>query len=122
MGLRILVVDDDSEILEWIKLEFMNKKREFEVITASNGNNAIQLFMQQKFDFVLSDISMDGMNGYQLYKKIKQLDEFMPIAMMTAFGYDPNHVVVNAVKNGLKDILYKPFEIEDLFSLIKQRI
>ena len=121
MGLRILVVDDDVDILAWIKLEFDSINGKYEIITSESGNRALELFMQHRFDFVLSDISMEGMDGYELFNKIRQLDEDIPIAMMTAFGYDPNHVVVNAVKEGLEDILFKPFDIEDLFSLIEKR-
>lgn len=122
MGLKILVVDDDVDILEWLKIELKKFDREVELFTTESGNEAINVFMSHKIDFVLSDISMEGMNGFQLYKHIRQLDDSVPVVMMTAFGYDPNHTVVNAVKKGLKDILYKPFDIEDLFELIKKRI
>jgi len=122
MGLRLLVVDDDADILEWIRLEFQKLGSEFSVETAKSGNGALNLFMEKRFDFVLSDISMEGMDGHVLYQKIKELDDSMPIAMMTAFGYDPKHIVVNAVKLGLTDVLFKPFEIEDLIDLINKRV
>jgi DNA-binding NtrC family response regulator len=61
---------------------------------------------------------MPDMNGYQLFARTKEYNPQLPVILMTGFGYDPNHVVVNAKKDGLQDVLFKPFSLAKLSALI----
>jgi FixJ family two-component response regulator len=65
---------------------------------------------------------MPDMDGYELYWRIKDYDEQLPVIMMTGFGYDPNHVLVRSKQDGLKDVLLKPFETSKLVDLIEKRL
>ncbi|MBN2017050.1 MAG: response regulator [Candidatus Cloacimonetes bacterium] len=116
----ILIVDDEQDTLNF--LSYMLPKRGYAAVTADNGFDALQIIREQHIDLVLSDIAMPDMDGYELYSQIRNFDDRIPIVMMTGFGYDPNHVLVKARKDGLHDIIFKPFEIDDLVQMIKKAI
>ena len=116
----ILIVDDEQDTLDY--LSYVLPKRNFKVITADNGFDALQIVREQQVDLVLSDIAMPDLDGYELYSQIRDFDDTIPIVMMTGFGYDPNHVLVKAKKDGLHDIIFKPFEIDDLVHMIKNAL
>jgi len=114
----ILIVDDEQDTLDF--LSYVLPKRNYNVITVDNGFDALQTIREQHVDLVLSDIAMPDMDGYELYSQIRNFDDTIPIVMMTGFGYDPNHVLVKAKKDGLHDIIFKPFEVDDLIHMIKK--
>ena len=116
----ILIVDDEQDTLDF--LSYVLPKKNYKVITADNGFDALQTIREQHVDLVLSDIAMPDMDGYELYSQIRNFDDTIPIVMMTGFGYDPNHVLVKAKKDGLHDIIFKPFEVDDLIHIIKKEI
>ncbi len=116
----ILIVDDEQDTLDF--LSYVLPKRNYNVITVNNGFDALQTIREQHVDLVLSDIAMPDMDGYELYSQIRNFDDTIPIVMMTGFGYDPNHVLVKAKKDGLHDIIFKPFEVDDLIHMIKKAI
>ncbi|MCD4827967.1 MAG: response regulator [Candidatus Cloacimonetes bacterium] len=118
MGLIVLVVDDETEVTDFLRLEL--EDRGFEVRTENSGYTALQHVMRNEVDILLTDIAMPDMDGFELYRRSLELDETLPIIMMTGFGYDPNHTVVKARQEGLQHILYKPFETDDLASLIER--
>ncbi len=118
--MKILVVDDEQDVLQY--LESILIQAGMEVITADNGFDALQYLREQRIDLVLTDIAMPDMDGYELYQQIMDYDDTIPVIMMTGFGYDPNHVVVRAKKDGLHDVVFKPFEADKLILLIKNRV
>jgi len=95
---------------------------EWEIRTFSNGLEALKLILSGGVDLVLTDIAMPDMDGYELYWRVKEHDPQIPVIMMTGFGYDPNHVLVRARTDGLKDVLYKPFDVEELALKMDQRM
>ncbi len=116
----ILIVDDEQDTLDF--LSYVLPKRNYNVITVDNGFDALQTIREQHVDLVLSDIAMPDMDGYELYSQIRNFDDTIPVMMMTGFGYDPNHVLVKAKKDGLHDIIFKPFDVDDLIHMIKKAI
>ncbi|HHE37360.1 MAG TPA: response regulator [Candidatus Cloacimonetes bacterium] len=122
MEKRILVVDDEIEVTEYLKLELEECSRDWRVICKNSGYEALREIMEGNIDLLLTDIAMPDMDGYELYARIKELNEKIPIIMMTGFGYDPNHAVVKSRKAGLQDVIFKPFDIKKLFEMIKKRM
>lgn len=118
----ILVVDDDVDITEFLSTELEEFDENLKVISFQNGMLALQYLQQNKADLLITDIAMPDMDGYELYSRVSDLRPDLPIIMMTGFGYDPNHTVVNAKKAGLKDVVFKPFDINKLMNIIYQRI
>jgi DNA-binding response OmpR family regulator len=121
---RILVVDDDKEIIEFLKKELTEKLDDITVLTTESGYDALKNIMSGSIDLLITDIAMPDMDGYELFLRAREQNEDMPVIMMTGFGYDPNHTVVNARNSGLgaEDILFKPFDVNYMVKLIRERL
>ena len=114
--LRILVADDQKAFLNTVA-EFLRSK-EMEVEVASDGEAALQKVAASHFDLVLSDIRMPRKNGYEVFSGVRRLRPDTKVILMTAFGYDPDHVLVKSAQEGLTKVLFKPFRMEDLYEAI----
>ncbi|UCD66743.1 MAG: sigma-54-dependent Fis family transcriptional regulator [Deltaproteobacteria bacterium] len=114
----ILVVDDELSMREFLKI--LLEKEGYEVTTASEAANAIDLVQNQDFDLVLSDIKMPGMGGLSLLEKIKEIDNSLPVIMITAYASPENAVV--AMKSGAFDYITKPFKVDEIIKIIKSAI
>ncbi|NTU43166.1 MAG: response regulator [Nitrospirales bacterium] len=82
---KILVVDDEKNILKLYQTELMDVG--YEVITAGSGKEAIEVFERESPDLVTLDIQMPGMDGIEVLRKLKELRKDVPIIMLTAFDY-----------------------------------
>lgn len=118
----ICIVDDEEELIVNLKIQLESLRPDWRILGFSNGMDALQEIVTGKIDLVVTDIAMPDMDGYELYWRIKDHDPGIPVIMMTGFGYDPNHVLVRAKSDGMRDVLYKPFSIEKLIGLIEQRL
>jgi two-component system response regulator PilR (NtrC family) len=107
---RILVVDDEPSIREF--LQIMLKREKMLVEIASNGKEALQKISEAPFDLVISDIQMPELSGLELLQKLKEKDPSSLIMMITAFGSTES--AVEAMKLGAFDYLTKPFKIDDV--------
>ncbi|HRX76678.1 MAG: response regulator [Candidatus Cloacimonadaceae bacterium] len=122
MSKLICIVDDEDELVANLKIEIQALRPAWDIHTFSDGLKALQMIMSGKVDLVLTDIAMPDMDGYELFWRVKDYDANIPVIMMTGFGYDPNHVLVRAKVDGLKDVLFKPFDVEKLVELIDQKL
>ncbi len=116
----ICIVDDEEEFVENLRIEINHLRPDWKVISYTSGMEALQEILKGKVDAVVTDIAMPDMDGYELYWRVKDYSESIPVVMMTGFGYDPNHVLIRSRQDGLRDILYKPFDTEHLINLIDQ--
>lgn len=103
---RVLVVDDEEEIRKI--LSNILEKEGFEVITATDGEQAMQKICSDIPDAVLLDVRMPGLNGMEVLKKIKSIEENLPVVLVTA--YTDIHQAVEAMKEGAFNYLAKPFD------------
>jgi DNA-binding NtrC family response regulator len=62
------------------------------------------------------------MNGYELFQKLQKIMDVVPLVLMTGFGYDPGHTILNARQAGVKKILYKPFRLDQLVTTIEEMV
>jgi FixJ family two-component response regulator len=118
----ICLVDDEEDLTDNLAFEMREIRPEWEIMNFKSGLDAIREVMKGKVNMVVTDIAMPDMDGYELFWRIKDYDADLPVIMMTGFGYDPNHVLVRSKQEGLKDILYKPFDAAKLVALIEQRL
>jgi DNA-binding NtrC family response regulator len=103
---RILVVDDDPNMINLTK--FYLKNENFEISSCFNGHEALTVLENQSFDLILIDILMPRMDGQTLLgKMIKDLKIESPIIVVTAHG--PTDNLMQLVDEGAYDILQKPF-------------
>ena len=112
--ISILVVDDEQSMRDFLKILLI--KEGYRVSTAENGNQALSLLSSQPFDLVISDIRMPGMGGLELLESIREDHGDLPVIMITAFA-SPNDAV-QAMKNGAFDYISKPFNVDEIKSVI----
>lgn len=117
MAFKVLVVDDDE--VNRLILEGMLVDAGHEVIQASNGLDAIEVFQNEQPGLVLMDIMMPGMSGYEATHEIKQIagDRYVPVMVLTAMTDEDE--LVKCVNNGADDFLTKPFSQTVLMAKIK---
>lgn len=111
---KILVVEDDSKLQE--ALVDTLELNEFEVVAVGSAEDAL-VALDDEIAMVFTDIRMDGMNGYDLMKKIRAIKPYLPIVLMTAYGTVEQ--AVDAMKSGAVDYILKPFEADVLVEKAK---
>ncbi|MCE3009636.1 MAG: sigma-54 dependent transcriptional regulator [Proteobacteria bacterium] len=107
---RILVVDDEESIREF--LEIMLKKEGYEVTCAEDGAKAKDLLIKKNFNMIISDLQMPNMTGLELLKHVRETYPDTVFMMITAFG--TTETAVEAMKMGAYDYLTKPFKIDEV--------
>jgi two-component system, NtrC family, response regulator PilR len=110
MKSRILVVDDEESIREF--LEIMLKKENYEVTTAEDGLRAKEILAKKSFDMIISDMQMPNMTGIELLKYVKESYPDIVFMMITAFG--TTETAVDTMKMGAYDYITKPFKIDEV--------
>ncbi|MFA5143061.1 MAG: response regulator [Candidatus Omnitrophota bacterium] len=90
---KILVVDDEIDFLEMIRLRL--EANNYTVITAINGDEALEKFAKEKPAAILLDILMPGMDGIDVLKKIRKTDTKVPVFIITAFSNEERFSVAN---------------------------
>ncbi len=112
---NIMVVDDNVGLTTIVAL--ILKKEGFTVVTAHNGLDAItQVEEGVKVDIVLMDIKMPELNGVETFKRLKKIIPKATVIMMTAYMVE--ELVQEALEEGAHSVIYKPFDLDYLLSLI----
>jgi len=115
---RILVVDDDSNLLEIIRLRLESAK--YKVTTALTGELAIEAIKKEVFDLAVIDLQLSNMNGISLMKDIHLIHPDIPVIILTAYGTIES--AVEAMQKGAYTYLTKPFDPRELLFQIKNAL
>ncbi len=115
-GLTVLYAEDE----EGIRANVSDSLRYYvdEVLEASNGKEAFEIYTQEKPDIILSDIHMPVMNGIDFIKKVREEDRDIPVVMITA--HTDKEYLLEAVELHMEKYIVKPVELEDLFSVLEK--
>lgn len=105
---RVLVVDDDPVVGKSFDRVLSGKG--YAVITASNGEEALNKLRSENYDLVFTDIKMPGMNGLEVAEKVKASQPWLPVVIITGYGTDANEVQAKAA--GVSAFLHKPLSPE----------
>ncbi len=116
MKKKILVVDDEGDILHF--LELVLREKGYEVATASSGHEALTRAQMAKPDLILLDIMMPQMDGWEVLKLLRVDDETsdIPVAMLSARTEAKDRV--QGLQEGAVDYICKPFSLQDLLAKI----
>ncbi len=123
---RVLVVDDD----ESVRSAAHNLLDRFACVveTAHDGDEACFMIrnasLDSSYDVIISAIRLPDMTGYELYVKLREMPDPVPLILMTGFGYDRDHTIVKARQAGLpaNAVLYKPFRLDQLLETVEGTI
>ena len=111
---HILLVDDDDKIRDLLQKYLI--ENDYIVSTAADAEEAMKILKIIKFDLLIIDIMMPGIDGYELTKNIR-INTLVPIIHLTAMGETEN--VIHGLEIGADDYLGKPFEPKELLLRIK---
>lgn len=115
-NIHILVVDDEE-----MMRELLNKilsREGYNIITACDGEDALQKIASQKFDIVISDMKMPKMNGFELLKHIKADYQNISVIIMTAYG--DTYTVKDALLLGADEYITKPFKSYEITLVVER--
>lgn len=117
-GLKVLVADDEAHILHIVSMKLRNAG--FDVITAVDGEEAMELVIAERPDLLITDNQMPYLTGLELCKKLRQsgLATDLPVIMLTARGHDLDSADIAAA--GISDVLAKPFSPREVLQKVAQ--
>lgn len=114
---RILVVDDEIEILKKLKKYLED---DYEILTASDGQEGLETFKRERPPVVITDIKMPGMDGIELMRRVKAMDGDAEIIVIT--GHGDMEVAIESLKLGAVDFLLKPIDLDELDAAINRAL
>jgi len=124
MGERLMILLVEDNILNQRIVTFSLKKFNHEVVIANNGVEAVELFIEKKFDVILMDIMMPIMDGLEATVKIREfevnnmIEKRTPIIALTANTMDNDRD--KCISYGMDEFMAKPFDIEKLNSIFNE--
>ena len=116
---RILVVDDEPNVLRLLKTILMDKTG-YEVTTTNNPLEVSKLLQEGQFDLVITDLKMPLVDGIDLIGIVRNIDAAMPIIVITAYG--TIELAEEAIQKGAYDFITKPFRKETILITIKRAL
>jgi DNA-binding NtrC family response regulator len=117
-GERILVVDDEKSMCQFLSI--MLRKEGYQITAVNSGKKAMESLKNQRFDVVLSDIRMSGMDGIEVLKEIKKLDPTLPVVIMTA--YASQKTAIEAVNQGAFHYLIKHAKNDEIKMVVRNAL
>ena len=111
---KIGIAEDDTKIASLLKSAL--EENDYQVTLIADGIEALSVFTAGKFDLLILDVMMPGLNGHQLCERIRVVDQQIPILMLTALGMVDDKV--NGLEAGADDYLVKPFHLKELLARI----
>ena len=118
MSSKILVVDDKQIMRDSVGTTL--QRAGFKVVTASDGNAALEMIGRHRPAAVVTDLKMPEMDGMELLNRVRQADDHLPVVLMTAFG--SIDLAVEAMKQGAFDFVQKPFEGDQLLVTVQRAV
>ena len=119
---RILVIDDELSMREF--LEILLQRSDYDVSLAASAEAGLRLLIRERYDVVLTDLNLPGMNGIELMRQARAspdvLHQEVPFILITAYGTAESAVL--AMKEGASDYVLKPFNNDELLITIRKTI
>jgi len=114
MAVRVLLVDDEEEFVTYLGQRL--EARNFAVLTALNGDEAIALVREQEIDVVVLDVLMPGRSGMETLQELKRVNPLIEVIMLT--GHGTVETAIDGMRLGAYDYLMKSTETTDLVEKI----
>lgn len=118
MAKRILVADDDENILKLLEIILVNEG--YDVIKAKDGKEALEKFNKNKMDLAILDVDMPAINGFEVCRNIRIKEEKMPVIILT--GKSEGGLVKEGFEAGATLYMFKPFTSSKLLTMVKALI
>ena len=113
---KILLIEDDVAIAGSLRRVLVRNGYDIEITT--RGDEGLERAQRERFDVVLTDFKLPGLDGLELVKRLHAVRPLLPVIVMTAHG--TTETTIEATKLGAYDYVLKPFEVEELLDLINK--
>ncbi len=117
MQTRILIVDDEKALVDLLRQALRLEMPDCRVAAADSGEAALSRLALERYDLILVDLRMPGLDGLELIKGVRYLDSEVPIVLMT--GYGSEKVRREAMALGVNHYVDKPFDVEKLLTVVQ---
>jgi DNA-binding NtrC family response regulator len=117
-GEKLLIVDDERSMCQFLSI--MLRKEGYDIVAVSNGKKALEQVKAHRFDLVITDIKMSGMDGIELLGEIKKTDRSIPVIIMTA--YASQKTAIEAVNNGAFHYLIKHAKNDEIKMVVRNAL
>ena len=117
MAPKILVVDDEPDVLLIVKTGMQAEG--YDVVTASNGLDALAMVKEEKPDVVILDVMMPLMDGFEVLAKLKEDDATAAVPVIMLTGLSERSKIQKALISGIHFYVVKPFEFEELIQKVR---
>ena len=118
MKFTVLIIDDEENIRNGLAANF--ELEDYEVKTASNGKDGLDLVAKGDIDLVITDLRMDGISGEEVVKRVTTETPGIPVIVLT--GHGSIDAAVDAMKSGAYDFLTKPLNLDQLNLIVKRAL
>lgn len=118
MKAKLLILDDDHDILLILKSNFVGE--EFELLLESDGDSALRRVVTDRPNVAIMDITLPKKSGLEVLREAKKIDPGLAVIMAT--GYKTNQNAIEAMKHGAFDYLTKPFDMEKLKATVRKAL
>ncbi|MBW1917387.1 MAG: sigma-54-dependent Fis family transcriptional regulator [Deltaproteobacteria bacterium] len=119
MSAKILIIDDETDMLVMLKM-LITDKTPHEVVTTNNPIEVEELLSENDFNIVITDLKMPMMDGIEVLEAVKKKDPDIPVIMITAFG--TLEAAQEAVHRGAYDFITKPFRKEQILVALERAL
>ncbi|OGX15745.1 MAG: hypothetical protein A2166_03200 [Omnitrophica WOR_2 bacterium RBG_13_41_10] len=113
--IRVLVVDDEKDFL--FTMDYWLRTKGYDVITAANGKEALDVLNKGPVDIIFLDMHMPVMDGVETLKKIREINKDTPVIIITAYAADEKRI--EAEKYGVSGLFYKDKDFTESSTLIE---
>ncbi len=112
---RILIIEDDMEIADLVGLHLNDLN--YETVHCGNGIDGLNLALEGAFDFIVLDLTLPGMDGLEICRRVRSERSYIPILMLTSKVEEMDRVL--GLELGADDYLTKPFSVRELVARVK---
>ena len=112
---KVLIIEDDKSIVELLGIHLQDLC--CEVISSRNGVEALKIATEEKFDLIILDLMLPGLNGMEICRRVRNRDRNTPIMILSAKSEEIDKVL--GLETGADDYLTKPFSVREFIARVK---
>jgi len=112
---KVLIIEDDIDLSNLLQIHLRDLS--YEISVAHNGKKGFDIAYKGDFDLILLDVMLPEMDGIQICQKLRALDDFTPILMLTAKSEEIDKVI--GLESGADDYITKPFKVREFVARVK---
>jgi DNA-binding NtrC family response regulator len=118
MKRRVLIIEDDAQMRDMLAISL--RRSDFEAMTSESATAGLEALQSSKFDVVVTDINMRGLDGIEFCRRVAGTHPDLPVIVITAFG--SMDTAIAALRAGAVDFIPKPFELEALTAAVQRAL